>query len=209
MTGMPAGGFRTLLIDPPWMERGGGHYKRGADRHYPLLHTKDIPGTIQQAPVWKPAERAHIYLWVTNNFLPDGLWVLSQLECRYVTMITWAKDRYGLGRYFRGQTEHLLFATYGGYLPPLARTCSTLVTAPRTTHSTKPQAAYALIESASPGPRAELFARHPQPGWWAWGNELDAGIQTPVLASTPPTNVLGVSALPTLWDFKTRENEGA
>lgn len=194
---LPSEGFSTLLIDPPWLERGGGaKYKRGADRHYPLLHTADMPATIRQSPLWRPAGRAHIYLWVTNNFLPDGLWLLSQLDCRYITMITWAKDRFGLGRYFRGQTEQLLFAAYGGYLPPMTRAHSTLITAPRTTHSTKPRAAYDLIEAVSPGPRGELFARTAQPGWWAWGNELETTVVSPVLR-TPPQAHRGQ---PTLWE---------
>lgn len=39
------------------------------------------------------------------------------LECvkawgfQYVTLITWCKDSMGLGQYFRGMTEHCIFAT--------------------------------------------------------------------------------------------------
>lgn len=172
--------FHTLLIDPPWNERGGGAvYKRGADRHYALLKTADIPRVIQASPLYRPAVDAHLYLWVTNNFLRDGLWVLDALGFRYVTMLTWAKDRIGLGRYFRGQTEHVLFATRGAYLAPLSRTQSTLITAPRTRHSAKPTALYDLIEQVSPAPRVELFARAQRDGWYAWGDQL------PVVTAAP------------------------
>ena len=34
--------YRTLYVDPPWSEVGGGKIKRGADRHYSVMKTKDI-----------------------------------------------------------------------------------------------------------------------------------------------------------------------
>lgn len=118
-----------------------------------------------------PDENAHLYLWVTNNFLKDGLWVMEQLGFRYVTMLTWAKDRIGLGQYFRGQTEQLLFGVRGR-LPAQVRTQTTLITAPRRKHSEKPDRAFEVIEAVSPGPRLEMFARTQRPGWDAWGNEV-------------------------------------
>ncbi len=87
--------YQTIVIDPPWNESGGGKIKRGADRHYSLLKTPAIPGVIKNSGVFTPAENCHLYLWVTNNFLKDGLWVMEQLGFRYVPMITWAKDKSG------------------------------------------------------------------------------------------------------------------
>lgn len=83
-----AGEYRTILADPPWLERGGGQIKRGADRHYPLMSTD----AICTLPVreWT-APDAHLYLWVTNNFLPDGLRVMQAWGFRYVTKIDWYK----------------------------------------------------------------------------------------------------------------------
>jgi N6-adenosine-specific RNA methylase IME4 len=172
--------YHTVLIDPPWNETGGGKIKRGADRHYPLLKTKDIPNVIRDSGVFNPADNCHLYLWVTNNFLPDGLWVMEQLGFRYVTMLTWAKvksdvwsgprPQIGLGQYFRGSTEHMLFGVRGT-LPAVEKGC-TLVMAPRTRHSQKPVEAYRLIETVSPAPRLEMFARAQRDGWDAWGNEV-------------------------------------
>lgn len=159
--------YRTICIDPPWLERGGGKIKRGADRHYPLLHTADIPGVIKAAPCWLPAPNCHLYLWVTNNHLPDGLWVVAQLGFRYITLLTWAKDRIGLGRYFRGQTEHLIFAVQGAATMPTTKG-STLITAKRRAHSQKPDEAYALMEQ-SPEPRLDMFARQFRREWDVWG----------------------------------------
>jgi N6-adenosine-specific RNA methylase IME4 len=165
--------YATILIDPPWNETGGGRIKRGADRHYPLLKTPDIVRVIRESGVFTPAENAHLYLWVTNNFLRDGLWVMEQLGFRYVTLLTWAKDRVGLGQYFRGQTEHMLFGVRGTL--PAIRKATTLITAPRRRHSQKPTAAYDAIESVSPPPRLEMFARSSlRPGWTAWGNDVPA-----------------------------------
>jgi N6-adenosine-specific RNA methylase IME4 len=84
-----AGHYRTIYADPPWNEQGGGKIKRGADRHYPLMRTPDIC----ELPVdqWA-APDAHCYVWVTNNFLQDGLDVLHNWGFRYVTKIDWFKS---------------------------------------------------------------------------------------------------------------------
>lgn len=167
--------YRTIVADPPWFEQGGGKIKRGANRHYPLMKTRDIIPLMQQVlEVYPPnPEGAHMYLWVTNNFLRDGLDVLDALGFRYITMRTWAKDRIGLGYYFRGQTESCLFGVMGK-LPPLVRTESTLIgkgIVKRTRHSRKPDVFFEEVERASPGPRLEMFARAPRDGWTVWGNE--------------------------------------
>lgn len=165
----------TVLIDPPWMERGGGKSKRGADRHYPLLPTSEIPGVIQSAPQWdRLKDDAHCYLWVTNNFLKDGIWTLEKLGFRYVTMLTWTKDKFGLGQYFRGQTEHILFGVRGDFIPTVG-TWSTWLgqqELKRTRHSAKPPEIHEMIEQASPGLWLEIFAREARPGWLVFGNEV-------------------------------------
>lgn len=176
--------FRTVLLDPPWLERGAGKVKRGADRHYPLLPTVDIPRVIQSAPVWhRIADDAHMYLWATNNFLQDGLWVMSMLGFRYVTKLEWVKDRVGLGQYWRGRTEPLLFGVRGeGYAVRTERRDLDNVIddpdcygAPRGEHSAKPELFRDLIEQRSHGPYLEMFARTPREGWTLWGNEAPAG----------------------------------
>jgi N6-adenosine-specific RNA methylase IME4 len=163
--------YRTILMDPPWFERGGGKIQRGADRHYPLLKTPEILVVILQSGVWRPApDGCHLYCWVTNNFLKDGIWLVEALGFRYITLLTWAKDRIGLGQYFRGQTEQLIFGVKGR-LPAQVKTESTFIEARRGRHSAKPEESYEKIERVSPGPRLEMFARTQRPGWDTWGNE--------------------------------------
>lgn len=174
----PEGQYGTILADPPWMESGGGKIKRGADRHYDLMRTADI----KALPVKDLAlPNSHLYLWVTNNFLPEGLEVLGAWGFRYVTMITWAKDRQGLGQYYRGMTEHVLFGVRGNppyrTLPDGKRAQGrTLITAPRGRHSAKPEQMREWIERVSHGPYVELFARSATPGWDSWGNEVSPNL---------------------------------
>ena len=111
--------FSTIVIDPPWLERGGGKIKRGADKHYNLLDTPGIVKTIIQSPIWNDVDdNAHMYLWVTNSFLPQGLEVMKSLGFRYITNIAWVKNQIGLGQYFRGKHELCLFGTRGRGVVP-------------------------------------------------------------------------------------------
>lgn len=166
--------YKTIYADPPWMERGGGVIKRGADKHYPLMSSS----AIQELPVRGLAEEnCHLYLWVTNNFLPVGLTVMKAWGFRYITCITWAKDRIGLGQYYRGQTEQLLFGVKGVLPYRIGENGkraqgSTLITASRKKHSAKPIEARQIIERVSYAPRIELFAREHIDGWDVWGNEV-------------------------------------
>ena len=172
--------YRTIVADPPWNEAGGGKIKRGADRHYSLMKTRDIIPLMKDllSSQFQPnSEGAHMYLWVTNNFLPDGLKVMEALGFRYVTMRTWAKTRIGLGYYWRGQTESCLFGVMGK-LPAMVRTESTLIgkgLLPRGKHSEKPQVFFDEVMKVSPGPYLELFARSLRVGWSTWGNEVNDG----------------------------------
>lgn len=181
-------GFRTLLADPPWNESGAGKIKRGADRHYPVLKTRDIAPTIKESGLFLPAEDAHLWLWVTNNRLPDGLQVISDLGFKYVSNVAWVKTKcvpadgsdpkvqIGLGQYLRGSHELLLFAVRGrGQSEDVwhgKRSVPSVLFAPRTKHSAKPAESYDLIERVSKGPAIEFFARGGRAGWLAWGNEM-------------------------------------
>mgnify|MGYP000987235883 FL=1 len=165
--------YQTIYADPPWMEAGGGKTKRGADRHYQLMKTKDII----TLPVNSIAgDNCHLYLWVTNNFLKDGLAVMEAWGFRYVTTITWMKDRIGLGQYYRGMTEHCLFGVKGNLpykiLDGKRQQGKTGFVASKTIHSEKPIEMRQMIEKVSYEPRIELFARQLINGWDCWGNEV-------------------------------------
>lgn len=170
--------YKTILADPPWYQRGGGKIKRGADKHYPILKEAQIKEIMWNQLAGNVEDDAHLYLWVANNHLPEGLRIINHLGFRYITNLVWAKSRFGLGRYFRGQHELCLFATKGrgfGVRTPLNNVSSlvgqTLISPSR--HSAKPIEIYDLIESRSQGPYLELFARNTRPGWSSWGDEIE------------------------------------
>jgi len=179
-----AGGFKTVLADPPW--RFSNRTGKVAPEHRRLDRYDTMTlDEIRVLPVSQVTARdAHLYLWVPNALLPDGLEVLEAWGFRYVTNLVWAKrrrdggpDGRGVGFYFRNVTEIILFGVRGSMrtLAPGRRQVNMIETRKRE-HSRKPDEQYDLIEACSPGPFLELFARHPRDGWSAWGNEADWGV---------------------------------
>lgn len=171
--------YRCILMDPPWLERGGGKTQRGADRHYPLMKKEAILRTVLQSPVWAPDPAGcALFMWVTNTYLPDGLWLMEALDFRYITNLAWLKrGNPGLGQWFRNRHELLLFGTSGKSPATHVRTARRdipggfLIKRPGR-HSMKPETFSRVIEARTKGPRLEMFARNTQPGWASWGNEV-------------------------------------
>lgn len=173
------GGFQTVLADPPW--RFTNRTGKVAPEHKRLdrYGTMDLDA-IKTLPVGDvTAPNAHLYLWVPNALLLEGIEVLQAWGFRYVSNIIWAKrrkdggpDGRGVGFYFRNVTEPILFGVRGSMrtLAPARSTVNMLETRKRE-HSRKPDEQYDLIESCSPGPYLEMFARYRREGWSAWGNE--------------------------------------
>lgn len=172
----PEGLYRTIYADPPWAERGGGKIKRGADRHYNLMSLEEIKALPVETLVH--SDGCHLYLWTTNNFLPSALECVKAWGFEYVTIVTWLKDRQGLGQYYRGITEHCIFAVTPSRLPykiskdGKRRQGVTGFYEKKTEHSRKPKKMREMIECVSYGPRIELFAREKFKGWDSWGNEI-------------------------------------
>lgn len=179
--------YRTLTIDPPWKERGSGKCKRGADRHYKLMGKEEIAAKLIVTLDGRVESSAHAYLWVTNNFLVDGLWVLDRIGFRYVANTVWVKDRIGIGQYFRGQHEIALFGVRGkGFdVRTEARNIPSVIHAPhvldngKRIHSAKPDAFYEMVEKRSHGPYLDMFARRSREGWDVWGDEAPTEINQP------------------------------
>lgn len=167
--------YKTIYIDPPWEEKGGGKIKRGADRHYKLMKIDDIKAL--PIPDLVDADGCHLYMWVTNNFLPKAFDLIKAWGFEYITLITWNKDRFGLGQYYRGITEHCIFASTKKRLPykiadGKRQQGVTGFYEPKTIHSRKPVKMREMIEKVSYAPRIELFAREYTNGWDCWGDEV-------------------------------------
>ena len=176
--------FGTVLADPPW--RFTNRTGKMAPEHHRLSRYDTMTlDDICSLPVAKAvADTAHLYLWVPNALLPDGLQVLHAWGFAYKSNIVWHKvrkdggsDGRGVGFYFRNVTELLLFGVRGRNartLAPGRRQVNLLATRKRE-HSRKPDEQYDLIKACSPGPHLELFARGVRPGWTVWGNQADDG----------------------------------
>jgi N6-adenosine-specific RNA methylase IME4 len=174
-------GFGSILVDPPW--RFSNNTGKVSPEHkrlhrYRTMNLKEI-AALPVGDLARP--RSHLYLWVPNALLAEGLHVLAAWGFTYKTNLVWYKTRQdggpdgrGVGFYFRNVTELLLFGVKGGLrtLAPGRRQVNLLAIRKRE-HSRKPEAFYDLIEQCSPGPRLELFARYAREGWTQWGDELD------------------------------------
>jgi N6-adenosine-specific RNA methylase IME4 len=175
--------FGTIMADPPW--RFQNQTGKVAPEHrrlsrYGTMSLDEIKGL----PVADAAaDTAHLYLWVPNALLPDGLAVMSAWGFTYKSNLVWHKirkdggsDGRGVGFYFRNVTEVILFGVRGKNARTLspARRQVNLLASQKREHSRKPDEQYAIIEACSPGRYLELFARGTRENWTCWGNQATA-----------------------------------
>jgi N6-adenosine-specific RNA methylase IME4 len=179
--------FGTILVDPPWqfMNRTGKmapEHKR-LSRYSTMTHNEILSLPVAQLAL----PRSHLYLWVPNALVLEGLDVMRCWGVTYKTNLVWYKTRRdggpdgrGVGFYFRNVTELVLFGTRGNLrtLAPGRRQVN-IITSRKREHSRKPDELYDIIEQCSPEPYLELFARHQRPGWVQWGNEVDGPVTEP------------------------------
>ena len=183
------GPFSTILADPPW--RFANRTGKMAPEHQRLLRYPTMTlEEILELPISRvAAAQAHLYLWVPNALIAEGLEVMKRWGFTYKTNLVWYKirkdggpDGRGVGFYFRNVTELVLFGIRGSMRTRDAgRTQTNVLTTRKREHSRKPDELYDIIEACSPGPFFELFARHPRNGWAQWGNEVveDSSIRPP------------------------------
>lgn len=174
--------FSTILADPPWQfqNRTG----KIAPEHKRLSRYSTMKlQEIKDLPVEAIAEdRAHLYLWVPNALLAEGMQVMENWGFKYKTNLIWYKirkdggpDRRGVGFYFRNVTEMILFGVRGKNIRTLqpGRSQENIISSRKREHSRKPDEQYSLIESCSWGPFLELFGRGTRDGWITWGNQSE------------------------------------
>ncbi len=177
--------FATVLADPPW--RFTNRTGKMAPEHRRLSRYSTMSlDEIMELPIPQIVlPQSHLYLWVPNALILEGLEVMRRWGFAYKTNIVWYKvrrdggpDGRGVGFYFRNVTELVLFGVRGGLrtLPPGRRQVNLIATRKRE-HSRKPDELYAVIERCSPGPYLELFARHYRTRWTQWGDELGAAAE--------------------------------
>jgi len=167
--------YRTIVADPPWTPSLNATAPSAPDKtkaqpwsFYSTMST----GDVASLPVVELAEeQSHLWLWCLTQHMDWGYDVARAWGFEPWTVITWAKPGLGVGQ-FQCNTEHVLVARRGSWHGnPFGRTGGTWFAWPRGEHSQKPEAFYDLVETVSPGPYLELFARRNRLGWDTWGNE--------------------------------------
>lgn len=175
--------FATILSDPPWQFKNRTGKVAPEHRRLSRYRTLELDQLAALPVASVAAETAHLYLWVPNALLPDGLRLMEAWGFAYKTNIIWHKvrkdggsDGRGVGFYYRNVTEVLLFGVRGKNARTLApgRRQVNFIASRKREHSRKPDEQYGIIEACSPGPYLELFARGTRRNWTCWGDEASA-----------------------------------
>lgn len=174
--------FATLLADPPWRFQNRTGKMAPEHRRLNRYDTMELADICALPVAEVTASTAHLYLWVPNALLPEGLQVLRSWGFEYKSNIIWHKvrkdggsDGRGVGFYFRNVTEVVLFGVRGknARTKDAGRRQVNYLATQKREHSRKPDEFYDIVEACSPGPYLELFARGTRPGWSAWGNQAE------------------------------------
>jgi N6-adenosine-specific RNA methylase IME4 len=177
--------YRTIVADPPWQYGANRKHPTSAEAQYATLTMDEVAAL----PIDGMAEDdAHLYVWVTNPILTEQR-ITGPNICAVVrgwgfepkTILTWIKGENGagMGFYFRGDTEHVLFAVKGELPIAAEHRVSNVFRGQRGKHSAKPDSFLDVVEQVSPGPYLELFARRARFGWDYWGDESLNTAQVP------------------------------
>ena len=179
---LPKTSFRTILADPPWQFQNRTGKMAPEHRRLSRYGTMKLDDVLALPVADLVEEPAHLYLWVPNALLPEGIQVMNAWGFAYKSNIVWHKvrkdggpDGRGVGFYFRNTTELVLFGVRGKNARTKApgRRQVNIMRTQKREHSRKPDELYDIIEACSEGPFLEIFARGPRTGWTAWGDEAD------------------------------------
>jgi len=192
--------FATVLADPPWQFQNRTGKMAPEHKRLQRYQTMSLQ-EIKDLPVEAIVEdTAHLYLWVPNALLPEGIQIMQHWGFTYKTNLIWYKirkdggpDKRGVGFYFRNVTEMILFGTRGKNARTLqpGRTQENIIISNKREHSRKPDEQYKLIESCSREPFIELFARGRRKGWFVWGNQSEDYIPTwPTYSNHSQSNIV-------------------
>jgi len=157
------GEYDVIVIDPPWDVgvRDQGAWRGGVE--YPRMTLDEIKNIDLPSK-----ENCVLWFWTTNSYLHEAYHILEHWGFTPKSVLTWVKDKMGVGVWLRGQTEHCLLATKGNPLWQLKGQTTALV-APNLGHSIKPDKFYDLVDSLCYGRKLDYFAREPREGWITYG----------------------------------------
>ncbi|KKN13995.1 hypothetical protein LCGC14_1000720 [marine sediment metagenome] len=161
------GEYNIIVVDPPWSY--GDDYDEETNRGttpYPTMSLNEIRNI--KLPTKKDCI---LWLWTTNTFIEEALELINVWGFKKKSIVTWDKKIMGMGRWLRSQTEHCILATKGKpYFNN--KKWTTLISEKRTTHSTKPEIFYKMVEEICAGRKLDYFARKKRKGWDIYGDEV-------------------------------------
>jgi N6-adenosine-specific RNA methylase IME4 len=169
----PSGLFHVISIDPPWPYDEGKSAEtydpngRRAANPYPEMSLEDIRDLVVPA-----ADDCVLWLWTTHKFMRHSFDLLDAWGFADKAIVTWAKDRMGLGRWLRSQSEFCIMAVRGSPVINLTNQ-TTVLHGPLREHSRKPDEFYALVDSLCVGRKLDYFSRQPRDGWQQFGNDTE------------------------------------
>lgn len=122
-----------------------------------------------------------MFMWATTPMKEDAMTLLKAWGYKYKTTIYWHKGgkdgkpgRLGMGYWFRGEVEELLFGIRGN-VKPFRTSIRNHISHPALAHSEKPECFRHLVEKVTTAAnlltRLEMFARKRVDGWDAWGDQ--------------------------------------
>ena len=170
-------GFGCIVADPPWPVRQPPKVFKTGTVNSPLPYPTMTVDEISALPVASvAAESSHLYLWTVNRFVRAAYDVVEAWGFTPSMLLTWCKKPKGIGpgRQYASTTEFVLFAWRGPQAREPRRIATNWWAWPRGRHSAKPEAFQDMVETVSPGPYLELFARRRRLNWTVWGNEVEA-----------------------------------
>jgi len=156
--------YDVVVLDPPW--NYGTEYNPDTRRvasPYPEMSVEEIKNLTLPT-----TENCVLWLWTTNAFMHDAFHILEAWGFQPKTILTWVKNRIGVGEWLRGQTEHCILAVKGQPTISL-KSQSTVLHAPNKGHSEKPTEFYDFVDSLCVGWKLDYFARKKREGWHVLG----------------------------------------
>ena len=164
----PSGLYHVLVVDPPWP-----YEKRAEDASHRSRNLYPTMSISELMDMEIPAEENSVlWLWTTNAFLHDAYHIIEEWGFTPKTVLTWVKDRMGMGDWLRGKTEHCILAVRGKPVINLTNQ-TTVLNAPLREHSRKPDEFYQMVSDLCPGRKIDIFSRESREGWDQWGCEND------------------------------------
>lgn len=165
----PSGLYDVIVIDPPWkvdFDYSPDHYMGRVANPYPEMDIEKIK------KIKLPCKDSSIlWLWTTHSQIWNAIEIMKHWGFEYKCILVWDKESMGIGKWLRKQCEFCLLGTKG---KPIwtATDFRDIIREQKTSHSTKPESFYKLVDKYCVGRKLDYFARKKREGWDVFGDEI-------------------------------------